>query len=133
MAKGWRIFCAANNLRKGETFTLEFVRGQGLTPMLKFCSKAKVKVKVNKYTLRYKFLVLLSYKGVNFCIKMNRIQIEKIISDDSGGTCKALGVEEEETETRVQKRARVSAERGPSSRTFASNKSSADPKKLQHK
>lgn len=45
LAKGWRGFCAANRLKTGEAFTLEFVRGEGTTPMLKFCSKTKVKGK----------------------------------------------------------------------------------------
>lgn len=44
MAHGWKRFCEANKLNTGDTFTLEFVRGEDTTPMLKFCSKAKVKV-----------------------------------------------------------------------------------------
>jgi hypothetical protein len=44
MAHGWIRFCEANKLKTGETFTLEFVRGEGTTPMLKFCSEAKVKI-----------------------------------------------------------------------------------------
>ncbi|CAL9227619.1 unnamed protein product [Arabidopsis halleri] len=45
MAHGWKSFCEANKLKTGDTFTLEFVRGEGgTTPMLKFCSKAKVKI-----------------------------------------------------------------------------------------
>ncbi|EOA16551.1 hypothetical protein CARUB_v10004710mg [Capsella rubella] len=43
MAHGWTSFCAANKLKTGETFTLEFVRGEGTTPMLKFCFMAKAK------------------------------------------------------------------------------------------
>ncbi|XP_020872303.1 B3 domain-containing protein REM3 [Arabidopsis lyrata subsp. lyrata] len=44
MAHGWKRFCEANKLNTGDTFTLEFVRGEDTTPMLKFCSKAKVKI-----------------------------------------------------------------------------------------
>jgi len=62
LAKGWRSFCAANRLKTGETFTLEFVRGEGTTPMLKFCSKSKDKVKNQ-----------LAYQ-VNFCVKMSCIE-----------------------------------------------------------
>ncbi|AEE85937.1 Transcriptional factor B3 family protein [Arabidopsis thaliana] len=93
LAKGWRSFCAANRLKTGETFTLEFVRGEGTTPMLKFCSKSKDK-------------------------------IEQVPFDEGGET-------QEETETRVKKRARVSAERGSSRRNQASNKPNADPQNLQ--
>ncbi|VVB10795.1 unnamed protein product [Arabis nemorensis] len=41
MAKGWISFCAANGIKMGESFTLEFVRGEDSIPMFKFCSKAK--------------------------------------------------------------------------------------------
>ncbi|CAH2079567.1 unnamed protein product, partial [Thlaspi arvense] len=43
VTKSWIRFCEANRLKIGETFTLKFVRGD-TTPMLKFCSKAKVKM-----------------------------------------------------------------------------------------
>ncbi|ESQ54028.1 hypothetical protein EUTSA_v10027046mg [Eutrema salsugineum] len=82
ITKGVIDFWAANQIETGETFTLELVRGEGTTPMLKFCSKAKV---------------------------------------------------QEETETRFQKRARVSSEGGPSRCTQASNKSTAAPKNLECK
>lgn len=62
MAHGWIRFCEANKLKTGETFTLEFVRGEGTTPMLKFCSKSKDKVKNQ-----------LAYQ-VNFCVKMSCIE-----------------------------------------------------------
>lgn len=53
MAEGWRSFCKANRLKTGESFTLEFVRGNGTAPMLKFCTKDKVKL--NKYTFVIQF------------------------------------------------------------------------------
>ncbi|XP_020872305.1 B3 domain-containing protein REM2 isoform X2 [Arabidopsis lyrata subsp. lyrata] len=91
LAKGWRGFCAANRLKTGETFTLEFVRGESTTPMLKFCSKTK---------------------------------IEQVPLDEERET-------QEETETRVEKRARVSAGGGSSRRNQASNKPNADPQNLK--
>ncbi|XP_024004603.1 B3 domain-containing protein REM3 isoform X1 [Eutrema salsugineum] len=89
ITKGVIDFWAANQIETGETFTLELVRGEGTTPMLKFCSKAKV----------------------------SRDEEEV----------------QEETETRFQKRARVSSEGGPSRCTQASNKSTAAPKNLECK
>lgn len=114
MAKGWRRFCAANKLKTGETFTLEFVRGEGATPMLKFCSKAKVKV--NKH------LVI----QVTFFVIMNCIQIVPM-------NCIQTEQEEapEDTGSPFQKRARVSAEVGHSRRTQAPDKSCDDPKRKQ--
>ncbi|XP_018482102.1 B3 domain-containing protein REM5-like isoform X2 [Raphanus sativus] len=35
---GWSIFCRVNEVRAGESLTLELIRG-GASPMLKFCSK----------------------------------------------------------------------------------------------
>lgn len=60
MAKGWRSFCAANRLKEGVTFTLEFVRGEGTTtPMLKFCSKVKV--------FRFKSIFCVFYELYSDC------------------------------------------------------------------
>ena len=38
--KGWKSFCAANEVVAGESLTLELIR-RGRIPLLKFCSKVK--------------------------------------------------------------------------------------------
>ncbi|CAH2077353.1 unnamed protein product [Thlaspi arvense] len=99
MAKSFKDFCEGSGIKTGETFTLEFVREEGTTPMLKFYSKAKAKI----------------------------VQIPR----ESSGQA-SLG-KEEETETRFQKRARLSSEEGPSRRSQTPNKSTATQKNLQCK
>ncbi|ESQ47430.1 hypothetical protein EUTSA_v10028136mg [Eutrema salsugineum] len=90
ISKGWIGFCAANELKAGDTFKFEFVGGEGKTPMLKFC----------------------------WTVQASR-------DKDKDG--------QEDNETRVLKRARVSTEEGSSRCTQASNKSRAEPENLQRK
>ncbi|XP_009126794.1 B3 domain-containing protein REM3 [Brassica rapa] len=44
LAKGWVGCCKASGINTGDTFTLQFVREKGKTPMLQFVSKAKTKI-----------------------------------------------------------------------------------------
>lgn len=42
---GWRIFCDVNEVRAGESLTLELIRG-GESPMLKFCSEVSYEIQI---------------------------------------------------------------------------------------
>ncbi|KAL0726554.1 hypothetical protein Bca4012_022647 [Brassica carinata] len=103
--KGFKDCFVANGIKKvGDSFTLDIIRG-GTNPILKICSKIKEASLDGNQTTRRR--------------EPNMIQAPRA---------------EEEMETRVQKKARVSsAEGGSSRRTRVSNKLSAGPADLQRK
>ncbi|KAJ0251829.1 putative B3 domain-containing protein REM4 [Hirschfeldia incana] len=102
--KGFKDCFAANGIKKvGDSFTLDVIRG-GTSPILKICSKMKeASLGGNQTTNRRQSRLIQATRA------------------------------EEEMETRVQKKARVSAEGGSSRRTRASNKLSVGPSDLQNK
>ncbi|CAN7108750.1 unnamed protein product [Brassica rapa subsp. narinosa] len=105
--RGFKDCSRANGIKKvGDSFTLDVVRG-GTSPILKICSKVNTKSEA-------------TFDGKQ---TTNRRPSRMIQAPRA----------EEEMETRVQKKARVSAEGGSSRRTRASNKLSVGPANLQHK
>ncbi|KAF8110862.1 hypothetical protein N665_0078s0055 [Sinapis alba] len=102
--KGFKDCFVANGIKKvGDSFTLDIIRG-GNSPILKISSKIEE----------------ASFDGNE---TMNRRKSRMLQASR----------DEEEMETCIQKKARVSAEGGSSRRTRASNKLSVDPENLQHK
>ncbi|XP_010432841.1 PREDICTED: putative B3 domain-containing protein REM4 isoform X1 [Camelina sativa] len=97
-------FFLANGIKNvGDPFTLEVIRG-GTSPILKICSKVKQ----------------VSFDGYKTLERKPRMTVQAPHAED-------------ETENRVQKKARVCTEGGPSRCTRALNKSSTDPGNLQRK
>ncbi|EOA16495.1 hypothetical protein CARUB_v10004653mg [Capsella rubella] len=103
--RGCKAFFVANGIKNvGDPFTLEVIRG-GLSPILKICSKVKQ----------------ASFDGHKTLERKPQMTVQAQHAED-------------ETENRVQKKARVCTEEGPSRCTRGLNKpSSTDPENLQGK